>query len=290
MEEKIARISDFKTFIEVEKGRAKNTVLSYLRDIMTFAKFAGKEMERVAPRDIRSWMQHLKVQGVTNRTLSRKLSSLRVFYHFLLKEEVIEKDPLVFISTPKREKSIPIFLDFTEVYTLLSCAEKKTYTPKGKMDYCIVAILYYCGLRVSELTNLRIQDIQTITDGIGFRIRGKGDKERIVPIGAKAQQSLILWRTARPNVSNDFLFIHPLTQTQIYPRYVQRRIKGLGKEAGINKIVTPHKLRHTFATHLLHKGEDIINIQNLLGHSSLSTTQIYTHTNIQRLLQAVEKL
>jgi integrase/recombinase XerD len=290
MEKEIVLLSDFRTFIEVERGRAKNTILAYLRDLRAFASFIGKGIERVAPRDIRSWIQYLKTQGMTNRTLSRKLSSLRVFYHFLLKEEVIEKDPLVFISSPEREKSLPVFLDFNETYSILGCAEKKTYTPKGKMDYCILALLYYCGLRVSELVNLRIQDIQTVPEGVGIRIKGKGGKERIIPLGGKAQAALTLWRTARPNVADDFLFIHPTTYAQIYPRYVQRRIKSLAKEAGVNKPVTPHKLRHTFATHLLHKGKDLVDIQALLGHTNLSTTQIYTHTDMRRLRQAVESL
>lgn len=288
--EKETSLADFQTFIEIERGRAKNTVLAYLSDIKAFAGFVGKELERIAPRDVRGWMKNLHEQGVKNRTLSRKLSSLRVFYRFLLKEEMVEKDPLLFIESPKKEKSLPVYLDFNEASSILGCAEKNTYTAKGKMDYCLVGLLYYCGLRVSELVNLRLSDIQSTQDGLGFRIQGKGGKERIVPVGSKAQQILMLWRTARPNAKDDFLFIQPGNQAKVCSRYVQRGIKSLAKKTGINKDITPHKLRHTFATHLLHKGEDLVNIQALLGHASLETTQIYTHTDMRRLGQAVEKL
>lgn len=283
-------LTDFKAFIEVEKGRAKNTVVAYLGDIRAFEGFIGKDLKIVLPRDIRGWISQLKGQRMTNWTLSRKLSSLRVFYRFLLKEGVIEKDPLSFIESPKREKTLPVFLTQEEMGKLSDYVSSKSYDLKGKKDHALISLLYYTGVRVAELTNLRFGDIQNTEYGLSIRVMGKGSKERIIPLNRKAQDILSVWRLNRSNTpEHDYVFVTE-KGGRMYPRYVQRVMKKAAKDIGLQKRVTPHKLRHTFATHLLHRGENLVNIQTLLGHANLSTTQIYAHTTMEQLSKAVEKL
>jgi len=282
-------VVDFQNYIEIEKGRAGNTIKAYLSDLKQFGDYLKKPFEQALPRDVRVWMGDLKKRGCKSETISRKLSSLRQYYRFLLKEGIIEKDPLILIESPKRKKDLPEFLTLEEINRLLEYTASNIYNLKGKRDHALISLLYYTGTRISELTNLRFSDIQNTENGLSLRIRGKGGKERLIPLSRKAQDVLSLWRMNRPNTQHDYVFINP-HEKNLYPRYVQRVLKGLAKEVGIQKRVTPHKLRHTFATHLLHRGEDLVNIQNLLGHASLSTTQIYAHTTTERLSQAVEKL
>lgn len=280
---------DFKIFLDVEKGRAENTSRCYLSDLGQFERFIKKNLVQISPRDIRSWMGVMKSRGYRNETISRKLSSLRQFYRFLQKEKVIEKDPLLFIERPKREKRLPEFLTQEETGRLLDFLSSRAYDLKGKRDYVIASLLYYTGMRISELTNLRLSDIQSTEGGVTVRVKGKGNKERIIPLNRKVQDVLMIWQMTRPNTMHDYIFVTKGGE-KLYSRYPQRLFRRIGNELGINKRLTPHKLRHTFATHLLHKGEDLINIQNLLGHATLATTQIYAHTTMDRLNKAVEKL
>ena len=282
-------MEEYRSYIEIERGRPINTVKAYLADLKHFQAHFDRPLERATPRDVRAWMGQLKKQGCKNETISRKLSSLRQYYRFLLKEGTIEKDPLVFIESPKREKRLPVFLTQEEVNQLIEATASKAYDIQGKRDYCIISILYRTGLRNSELVNLRLGDIQNTESGISLRVFGKGSKERIVPLSRKAQDTLTMWKMARPNTDHDYIFTTARGK-KTYPRYIQRRLKAMVKKAGIDKPITPHKLRHTFATHLLHKGEDIRNIQELLGHASIATTQIYTHADVRKLSEAVERL
>lgn len=280
---------EYKNYIEIERNRAENTAKAYLSDLKQFREYINKPLEKILPRDIRAWMGELKDRGCKSETIGRKLSSLRQYFRFLLKEGIIEKDPTSFIGSPKREKRLPIFLTHEEIGKLLDYTSSKIYTLKGKRDHAIISLLYYTGLRVSELANLRFSDIQHTEEGTCLRIKGKGGKERILPLSRKAQEALSIWKASRPETNHDYIFVVK-NKGKIYPRYIQRVLKKIVKECGIQKNVTPHKLRHTFATHLLHRGEDLVNIQTLLGHASLATTQIYAHTTLKRLSKAVEKL
>jgi site-specific recombinase XerD len=282
-------VEDYRAYIEFERGRAKNTVKAYIGDLKQFESFIKESLREVVPKDIRGWMAELRRRGCKGETISRKLSSLRQYYRFLLKEGEIEKDPLSFVETPKREKTLPIFLTQEETGKLFDYFSSKIYNLKGKRDYAVFSLLYYTGIRVSELTNLKFSDIHNTENGVCLRIKGKGNKERIIPLNRKAQDALTIWQISRPDTKHDYIFVSK-SGGKLYPRYVQRILKRVTKELGIKKQITPHKLRHTFATHLLHRGEDLINIQTLLGHSSLSTTQIYAHTTVERLSRAVERL
>lgn len=285
-------IENFRIFLDVEKGYSRWTVRQYGYDLVSFNKWLGIKLEDVNTENVRAYLGYLKNdRNYKNTSLCRKLSCLKGFYRFLKKNGILENNPAEDIQRPKIPKRIPVYLTREEVDLLFNYLSSKLDTASGKRDYAIARVLYYTGVRVSELVNMDFSDI-THNDGrCSVRVIGKGNKERMIPLNQKALESVNSWRGDRPKtLKTEAIFINLKTLKRITTRSVEKKIKTWVSRAGIEKSITPHKLRHTFATELLNRGASLKDIQDLLGHSSLATTQVYTHTDAGRLNKAVELL
>ncbi|PLR76382.1 site-specific tyrosine recombinase XerD [Bacillus sp. V3-13] len=283
------RLKDFIHFLIVEKGLAKNTIISYERDLKSYLKYLGKieavnDLNLVQRLQIVHFLGHLKEQGKSSKTLARHIASVRAFHQFLLREKAVDQDPTVHIESPQLERSLPKVLSLAEVETLLEAP--KTDTHYGLRDKAMLELLYATGIRVSELIGLNLGDAHLT---MGFvRCIGKGNKERIIPLGRTAAAALEEYlnngrsRFLSKKHRDDSLFLNHhgrrLTRQGFW-----KILKRLTKEAGIEKELTPHTLRHSFATHLLENGADLRAVQEMLGHADISTTQIYTHVTKTRL-------
>jgi len=281
-------LKDFMHFLIVEKALAKNTIVSYERDLKAYVKYI-KTVENVQSINgigriqIVHFLGHLKEQGKSSRTIARNIASIRAFHQFLLREKVAEQDPSVHIETPQLERTLPKVLNLQEVERLLEAPMLTTHY--GLRDKAMLELLYATGIRVSELIGLNLDDAHLT---MGFvRCIGKGNKERIIPLGRTAATAIQEYLDkGRPQ------FIKNQREESLFVNHHGRRLtrqgfwkilKGLTKEAGIEKDLTPHTLRHSFATHLLENGADLRAVQEMLGHSDISTTQIYTHVTKTRL-------
>ncbi|WAH39056.1 site-specific tyrosine recombinase XerD [Alicyclobacillus dauci] len=280
-------IRRFVEYLAVERGLSKNTLESYERDLHTFQAFL-KKRGHVVPRDVEqhhigAFLGHLHDLGRANSTISRNLASIRSFFHFLVREEVILRDPTLHVETPKIEKRLPRVLTPEEVERLLRAPDKSSSS--GLRDYAMLELLYATGIRVSELVSLNCGDVHL--SGGFLRCMGKGGKERIIPIGEYALQAMHSYlELARPvfvsSKASDAIFLNH-HGTQMSRQGFWKIMKKYAREAGIVKDITPHTLRHSFATHLLERGADLRAVQEMLGHADISTTQIYTHVTKGRL-------
>jgi integrase/recombinase XerD len=284
-----AAISSFLTHIRVEKGLSPNTVSAYRRDLMKFSGFAQKRkltLETVNRDDLVDFLAGLYRQKLESKSVARHLVSLRNFFRFGQVQELIPEDPSVNLESPKIRRTLPGYLRLEEVERLLAQPDAKT--PFGLRDRAMLEVLYSAGLRVSELVGLRVSDLDTKVGCV--RCIGKGDKERIVPVGKKALSMVEKYlRDARPKmigkfVANPTLFVNrrgkALSRVGVW-----KILSAYGRRAGLRVALTPHMLRHSFATHLLERGADLRSVQLMLGHADISTTQIYTHVVEERLKQ-----
>ncbi|MFE8702600.1 site-specific tyrosine recombinase XerD [Cytobacillus sp. FJAT-54145] len=283
------QLKDFLHFLIVEKGLAQNTIVSYERDLKSYIKYLKTEEHLNSLKDVqRGQIVHfsgkLKEQGKSSKTLARHVASIRAFHQFLLREKVVDNDPSVHIETPKLERSLPKVLNLKEVELLLE--SPNTNDHYGLRDKAMLELLYATGIRVSELIGLNIGDAH-LTMGF-IRCIGKGNKERIIPIGNKATEAIqkYLQEGRQHFVSkkyrDDSLFLNHHGKG-LSRQGFWKILKRLTQEAGIQKELTPHTLRHSFATHLLENGADLRAVQEMLGHADISTTQIYTHVTKTRL-------
>lgn len=272
-------LAEYAAFLQVEKGLAKNTVQAYLSDLRQFKAFLserGLALAEVDADEVAFYLNHLAAQELSARSRARKVSALRNFFAFLVEEERVEENPCAYLPTPKLPRRLPQILTEQEVLALLEAP--RLDKPAGYRDRAMLEVLYGSGLRVSELLALNLGDI----DELGFvRCTGKGNKERIVPLGSHALRATELYvRHARPRLCKDYreraLFVNQRGQ-RLTRQGFWKIIKAWAKEAGIEKNITPHMLRHSFATHLLRGGADLRSVQEMLGHADLATTQIYTH-------------
>jgi integrase/recombinase XerD len=282
------QLKDFMHFLIVEKALAKNTIVSYERDLKTYLKYIEtvenvQKINDIGRIQIVHYLGHLKEQGKSSRTIARNIASIRAFHQFLLREKVADQDPSVHIETPQLERTLPKVLNLQEVECLLEVP--KTNTHYGLRDKAMLELLYATGIRVSELIGLNLDDAHLT---MGFvRCIGKGNKERIIPLGRTAATAIQQYlEKGRPQ------FIKNHREVSLFVNHHGRRLtrqgfwkilKGLTDKAGIEKELTPHTLRHSFATHLLENGADLRAVQEMLGHSDISTTQIYTHVTKTRL-------
>jgi integrase/recombinase XerD len=282
-------LKDFTHYLIVEKGLASNTIVSYERDLKSYLKYLKnvenlKNFNEVQRPHIVHFLAHLKDQGKSSRTLARHVASIRSFHQFLLREKAADHDPSVHIESPQLEKTLPKVLSLEEVETLLESPDASTHY--GIRDKAMLELLYATGIRVSELIGLKLGDVHVT---MGFvRCIGKGNKERIIPIGHTAIEAIEQYvQKGRPlfvskKNHDDALFLNHhgrgLTRQGFW-----KILKGLARDAGIQKELTPHTLRHSFATHLLENGADLRAVQEMLGHADISTTQIYTHVTKTRL-------
>ncbi len=286
-------IEQFLSYISVERGMANNTLSSYKRDLYRFADFLKSKkidsVDKVSRQIINSFMMAEKERGLASNSVSRGLACIKSFFKFLLKENIIKDDAANIIESPKLWKKLPFTLSISEVETLLNAPNVRD--PMEARDKACLELMYATGMRVSELVNLKMDDINM---GVGFaKCFGKGSKERIVPFGKKAKESIERYlEIARPqflkkNISN-FLFLTRLGKPMSRQTF-WKIIKRYAKLAKIKKKVTPHSLRHSFATHILERGADLRIVQEMLGHSDISTTQIYTHVSKDRLKSIHQK-
>jgi len=279
----------FLLYLQGEKNASPHTVKNYGVDLAEFIIVTGEKTAReVDYIAIRKFLAHLKEKGYSKSTISRKLACLRSFFKFLTRENVVANNPAVGIATPKREKKLPSFLEVQEIENILDAAAGASLS--SKRDRALLETLYSSGIRVSELVGLNVED----TDVLGgvLRIRGKGKKERMVPIGRKAQEAIREYMEKRGNdygKDGGALFLNK-NSTRLTDRSVRRILIKYVRKASLHKDVSPHTLRHSFATHLLDRGADLRSVQELLGHESLSTTQIYTHVTTKRLKEVYEKV
>lgn len=273
----------------LEKGLSQNTLDSYQRDLKALVKWLDAKnlsIEAVRREDLLQYLADRMGQGIKARSTARALSCLRSFYRYLLREKIIQVDPTLRIDNPKLGRPLPDSLTESDVERLLAAPDLTT--PLGIRDRAMLEVLYACGLRVTELVSLRLTDMN-LRQGV-LRIMGKGSKERLVPLGEEA----INWLQTFIQESRDDLLKNNLSEDVVFPsnhgKMMTRqtfwyRIKIHAEAAGIKKKLSPHTLRHAFATHLVNHGADLRVVQLLLGHSDLSTTQIYTHIARQRMKQ-----
>jgi len=281
-------IEDFLNYLTLEKGYSSNTIEAYGRDLKDFFNFLKKDWRDVTKEDVLLYLRELQKKGFSQRSSSRVLSTFRTFFKYLILEGVIKVNPLSGIKGIRQTKSLPAYLTMEEVEELLSLPELSN--PIGKRDKAILELMYATGLRVSELVELKMGDLE-LDEGFIY-VMGKGGKRRMVPIGEIALKYLSIYLNVREEFfegkGNPFIFLNykgePLTRQGLW-----KIIKGYGKKIGIADKLTPHTLRHSFATHLLERGADLRSIQIMLGHSRISTTQIYTHIAAERLRRIWEK-
>ncbi len=285
-------IREFLDYLTVERGLSDNTLDSYGRDLRLFDDFLtdhGLTLHVAGEEQLRIYLQHLRRRGRSSATVARKIAALRAFYHFLLQEKKITADPTVALESPKQSKKLPTVLSIKEVERLLN--SPRSQQPTDLRDKAMLEVLYATGLRVTELVSLEINSVN-LENGY-VQCMGKGNKERIVPLGSMAQASVKLyWEKGRPSLakpsSDGALFLNKnggrLTR-QGFWKIIKRR----AHEAGIITPITPHTLRHSFATHLLENGADLRAVQEMLGHADISTTQIYTHVTKTRLKDVYAK-
>jgi len=282
-------ITLFLTHVKVEKGLSINTVAAYQRDLAKFLGFAKKRkltLEKVSRDDLVDFLAGLYRENLESRTVARQLVTLRNFFRFAQIQELIATDPSLNLESPKIRRTLPGYLRLEEVERLLQQPDAKTSI--GLRDLAMLEVLYSTGLRVSELIGLRVTDLDSKVGCI--RCIGKGDKERIVPAGRKALCMVEKYlRDARPKLlgkgaPSQALFVNrrggSLSRVGVW-----KILSAYGRRAGLRVALTPHMLRHSFATHLLERGADLRSVQLMLGHADISTTQIYTHVVEERLKQ-----
>ena len=285
----------FKAWLQLEKSLAANTVDAYLRDIDKLTDYLQATDKMVTPQelelnDLEKFIQWAGELGMTVASQSRIISGLRSFYTYCIIEQIVTVNPTALLETPKQKRTLPDTLSFEEIESII--AQIDLSKPEGGRNKAILETLYSCGLRVTELVNLRISCLYM---DIGFvRVIGKGDKERLVPIGSDAIKYINLYKNnirihidVKPG-QEDFLFLNrrgsKLTRVMIFIM-----LKALAKKAGIVKSISPHTFRHSFATHLVEGGADLRAVQEMLGHESITTTEIYTHLDREYLRDTLHK-
>lgn len=284
-------IDDYVRFLRLEKSLAENSVSAYVRDVKVLRDFAenlGKEPESLNTEDISSFLEYIQSQNYNHRSQARILSGVKGFYKYMLVEEIIDIDPTSLVEGPKMTRKLPEVLSIAEIDSMLSTFDLTK--AEGQRNKAILESLYSCGLRVSELVSLKLTDL-SFDQGF-IKVKGKGDKERLVPIGKKAIKEIELYLSDRrllPSIektSENILFLNrrgrKLTREMIFTI-----VKKAAKDAGINKTISPHTFRHSFATHLVEGGADIRVVQEMLGHESILTTEIYTHLDRQYLKETI---
>ena len=281
-------IANYLEYLDKIRGLSKNTTLSYKRDLEKFGSFLLKEKistyEEINSDTCSRWIGDLYLNEIDAKSIQRHISSLKGFFSFLIKNNIVINSPMSNIVSPKAIKKLPNVLSPEEIEILVSFSPKST---QDFRDIAIIELIYSSGLRVSEATNVKLEDFE---DNRNFlRVLGKGSKTRLVPVGQYANDAISAWLEKRNSIHSEskYLFLN-LRGKKISTRSVQERIRKISVIQGLPPV-NPHMLRHSFATHLLESSGDLRSIQELLGHSSLSTTQIYTKLDYQHLMSVYEK-
>lgn len=281
-------IDKFMNYLKIEKNASKHTIINYAIDLGSFSVFLGKaDVADIDHLSLRRFLAEMRSKNYSKRTIARKLASLRSFFKFLYREGLIKANPVTAISTPKFEKSLPVFLDEGKVARLIQSPSDADET--GLRDRAVMETLYSCGIRVGELVGVDSDDVDFIS-GV-LKVLGKGHKERIVPIGEPALEAIRKYIDKRDKSrirDKDAVFLNK-SGRRLTDRGVRRIIDKYMRACSIAEHISPHSLRHSFATHLLNRGADLRSVQELLGHMNLSTTQIYTHVTLDRLKSVYDK-
>ncbi|MDD3987379.1 MAG: site-specific tyrosine recombinase XerD [Candidatus Omnitrophica bacterium] len=280
-------IDTFLNYLSIERGLSNNTIISYREDLNNYLTFIENKnidsLSKISKDNITGFMLAQRDKGIAPNSVARRLAAIRMFHRFLARERILKNDPSTLVDSPKLWKRVPDALTLNEVEALI--AQPNVHNSQGTRDRAILETLYATGMRVSEAVNLKKDNVNL---DIGFlRCIGKGDKERIIPLGKKAIASISRYiKESRPKFLKDkaseFLFVSR-SGKKISRQSFWKIIKKYAKLARIKKPIKPHTLRHSFATHLLEHGADLRSVQEMLGHSDISTTQIYTHVNKDRL-------
>ena len=265
-------------YLSFERCFSNHTIINYKNDLMDYYNYVGKI--DVSIKDIRSYQRYLSLKKYSNATVARRISSLRSFYGYLKRNNIIKSNPMVLIGNPKKEKKLPNFLNYNDVEKLLSMPNLDTSL--GQRDALVMEMLYSTGVRVSELVNIKLSDIN-YTDG-SILVMGKGSKERYVYFGSRCRKLIDKYvNNGRRELVNSVYLFSNKHGNKLNDRVVRMIISKYERLAGLKMHVTPHTLRHTYATHMLNEGADLKSVGDLLGHENLSTTQIYTHVSNERL-------
>nr|WP_244359654.1 site-specific tyrosine recombinase XerD [Dolosigranulum pigrum] len=284
-------LAEYIIYLKIERGLSANTVTSYKRDIEKYLTFLMEkkitQLDEVSRFEILDFLQTLRQSGAADNSIIRMVSSLRKFHQYLKRESIVSDDPMQLIDTPKKASTLPKAISPQAIEQLLEAPD--TTTPLGVRDRTILELMYATGLRISELVNLKLSDMH-LTMGF-IQTMGKGEKERIIPLGEIASQWLDhyldgarVYLQDQSAETSEYVFLNSRGKG-LSRQGVWKKVKQLALEAGIDQNVTPHTLRHSFATHLLENGADLRMVQELLGHADISTTQIYTHITKTRLKQ-----
>lgn len=288
-------VSRFLEMMSAERGAAQNTLEAYGRDVSQFLEYCGNvSLKNISADDIADFVQYLsKKEQLSSKTVARKISAVREFFKFLYTDKIIKENPAADVQTPKQQKPLPKFLTREEIKQLIQAAKEEN-SPAGRRMCVMLELMYACGLRVSELVSLPENCINF--DKREILVRGKGAKERIVPVAQDALKRVLDYFAYR-----DLFFKKGRKSIWLFPSYSKqghitrdaffKSLKNLAVESGISpEKVTPHVLRHSFATHLLNNGADLRSVQQMLGHSSITTTEIYTHILNDKLIRTVQNL
>lgn len=282
----------FLDYLRFEKRYSEHTVTAYRNDLEQFfafllSQFDAPALEQVTAGMVRSWMAELKNDGQTAKSINRKISALKSFFKFQLKQGVLQQTPLTTIVTPKISKRLPSFVDQRDIQTLFEYVEFPD-TWKGRTERLVLQLFYHTGMRLSELVNLKESQLDAHYSQL--KVLGKGNKERILPLAAPLMQALLAYIKDKPAVAAPVphVFVNEKGKP-LYARYVYSLVKNnLSKVTTVQKK-SPHVLRHSFATHLTNNGADLNAVKELLGHSSLAATQVYTHNTIEKLKEVFKK-
>ena len=290
-----SEIGEFLNYLTYERNVSANTIEAYRDDLESFIKFLcndyftmGRDqldLRRVDHLTIRAYLAHLGKRKLQRSSIARHLSALRSFFKYLMREGVVEANPARTVATPKREKVLPSVMQPSEVVLLIEQADPST--PLGARDRAFLELLYGSGLRISELVGIDLDDIELRARLV--KVHGKGSKERIVPFGSKAEEAVRAWIAVRVHGDEEQALFTNYRGQRITQRSVRRLFDGYIRKAALRAGISPHTMRHSFATHLLNAGADLRGIQELLGHSSLSTTQAYSHVDAGRLRRVYDR-
>ncbi|MGE4357558.1 MAG: tyrosine recombinase XerC [Candidatus Omnitrophota bacterium] len=279
-------IEKFLNYLKIEKNYSEHTLINYTIDLRYFSSFfKDKSIEEINHLDVRRFLAELKARNLSKKTVARRVSCLRSFFKFLVREGYIKSNPALGIRAPKLDKKLPLFLTVDEVTKLIESTDNDL---SGLRDRAVMETIYSTGMRISELVGLDVEDIDFI--GGAVKVRGKGKKERFVPIGDRALKAIKNYLEARlPFFKEQKAVFLNNRGRRITVRGVRLILDKYVRRTALREKISPHTLRHSFATHLLERGADLRAVQELLGHVNLSTTQIYTHVTAERLKAVYEK-
>ncbi len=279
---------EFLDYLSRERRASPHTIKGYRRDLVQFrfflASVKGKDILNVGPQDIYDFLLWLESEGYSMSSLERKLATVKSLYKFLLQTERMERNPAKMVKYPRKDRKLPVFLSRSEISQLLEVPSGDDFF--SCRDRAILELLYATGIRVSELVQLDMWDLNLRERFI--KVKGKGGKARIVPFGRPAQRALVQYLEKRPSGGSSALFLNRFGG-RLSTRWVQKMVDRYINETSVRKKISPHKIRHSFATHLLQMGADVRTIQELLGHSSLATTQKYTHLDLNTIKKQYDK-